>query len=122
MRGGGKKDGVSWKRRARKKDVRTKRETTRPQGLLLSFYGHDKWRSKRRRAASGAAVGTEGGRRSSLGKRLRRKREKKKMVIPATLRCVDRGAMQPGGQKRGAGSRRRGTEKQCKGEEEDGAG
>lgn len=70
MRGGGKKDGVSWKRRARKKDVRTKRETTRPQGLLLSFYGHDKWRSKRRRAASGAAVGTEGGRRSSLGKKV----------------------------------------------------
>lgn len=43
----------------RKKDGGTKRETARPQGLGLSFYGHDKLR-RRREAASGAAVGSRG--------------------------------------------------------------
>lgn len=51
-----------WKRRARKKDGGTKRETARPQGPVLSFYGHVKLRRRRTDAASGAAaaVGSRG--------------------------------------------------------------
>lgn len=40
------KDEVLWKRRAKKMTGRTRREMTRPQGLVLSFYGHEKQKEK----------------------------------------------------------------------------
>lgn len=69
MESSGGMDGVLWKRRARKKDGGTQRETARQQGLVLSFYGHYKLRRRREEAASGVSEDRERGRRSGLVKR-----------------------------------------------------
>lgn len=87
-KGGREKDGVSWKKRVRK-DGRTRRETARPQGLFLSFYGHEKRRRRRREAASGSAVGSRG--QKCLGKL--KEEGTKKMMSATRISDVNRGAM-----------------------------
>lgn len=70
------RDGVFWRG-----NRSTRSEAARPQGLVLSFYGHEKPSKRRREAASGSAVGSRG--QKCLGKV--KEEGTKKMVSATTI-------------------------------------
>lgn len=90
--GGIERDRVLWKNPVRM-DGRARGKRERPQGLFLSFYGHEKQRKKRRReATSGSAVGST--RQKSMEKWKRRKWGRE-LVNIATLRWMWTGSGGP---------------------------